>query len=88
MAKRYLDFRCSSCGYEEHDIFTKENTYPCPKCGKEMTIIWLRPPVFGDPYRLGVSKPPSDFDKYVLSKVKEKFPGSTIGERRQLAREI
>lgn len=88
MANRYLDFQCSSCLYEEQDVFTKESTLPCPKCGASMEIVWHKAPVYGDPYRLGVTKPPSDFDKYVLGKIKAKFPGSTIGEKRQLAREI
>lgn len=85
---RYLDFKCTVCSHEETDIFTKENTIQCPKCSGIMEIVWHRAPVVGDPYRLGVAKPPSDFDKYVLGRIKEKYPGSTIGQTRQLAREI
>jgi len=28
----------------------------------------------GDPVRLGITKPPSDFSKYILGRVKEKNP--------------
>jgi hypothetical protein len=31
----------------------------------------------GDPVRLGLTKPPSDFSKYIIGKVAE-MPGSTI----------
>ena len=30
-----------------------------------------------DPVNIGVTKPPSDFQKYVLGRVKEKMPGAT-----------
>lgn len=30
-----------------------------------------------DPVNIGVTKPPSDFQKYVLGRVKEKTPGAT-----------
>ncbi len=88
MAARYLDFQCRECGLLLEDIFTRENNIQCPNCNGVMDIIWLKPPGVGDPIRLGVAKPSSDFDKYVLGRIKEKYPGSTIGETRQLAREI
>jgi hypothetical protein len=36
----------------------------------------------GDPINLHVTKPPTDFQKYVLGKVKEKNPGGVALERR------
>lgn len=43
----------------------------------------LKPLRTVDPYSAGVTKPPSDFTKYVLGKVKEKTPGATeVGTRR------
>ncbi len=43
-----------------------------------------------DPVNIGVTKPPSDFQKYVLGRVKEKMPGaSAIGNKRwNIPREI
>lgn len=35
-----------------------------------------------DPVRVGVTKPPTDFTKYVLGRVKEKNPLGTALERR------
>ena len=43
-----------------------------------------------DPVNIGVTKPPSDFMKYVLGRVKEKTPGATaVGNKRwHIPREI
>lgn len=42
-----------------------------------------------DPTGIGVSKPPSDFTKYVLGKVKAANPHTEIGNRRwDVAKEI
>jgi hypothetical protein len=44
----------------------------------------------GDPIRMGVTKPPSDFSKYVLGRVKE-MPGAnkaTIEKRYTIPKEI
>jgi len=36
-----------------------------------------------DPVNIGVTKPPSDFQKYILGRVKEKVPGaSAVGNKR------
>lgn len=44
----------------------------------------------GDSVRLGVTKPPSDFTKYVLGKIKERHPKGNIGKGRfgSIAREF
>lgn len=42
-----------------------------------------------DPAGIGVSKPPSDFSKYVLGKVKAANPHTEIGNRRwDVAKEV
>jgi hypothetical protein len=42
-----------------------------------------------DPIRMGVTKPPSDFSKYVLGKVKEAHPlGGAIERRHTIPKEI
>ena len=43
----------------------------------------------GDPIRMGVTKPPSDFSKYVLGKVKETHPlGGAIERRHTIPKEV
>lgn len=43
----------------------------------------------GDPIRMGVTKPPSDFSKYVLGKVKETNPlGGAVERRYTIPKEI
>ena len=43
----------------------------------------------GDPIRLGVTRPPSDFSKYVLGKVKETNPlGNAVERRYNVQKEI
>lgn len=47
-----------------------------------------KPVVIGDPVLMGVKKPPSDFDKYVLGRIKENSPNNTIEKKRSIAREF
>ena len=43
----------------------------------------------GDPIRMGVQKPPSDFSKYVLGRVKEAHPlGKAIERRYTIPKEV
>lgn len=43
----------------------------------------------GDSVRLGITKPPSDFSKYVLGRVKETNPlGTAIERRHTIAKEV
>ena len=43
-----------------------------------------------DPMRAGITKPPADFDKYVLSRVADSIPQNTVRQnmKRDLAREV
>jgi len=42
----------------------------------------------GDPVRMGVTKPPSDFTKHVLGKIKEAHPlGKAVERRHTIPRE-
>ena len=46
-------------------------------------------PVFGDPVRLGVTKPPADFMKGIVGRMKESIPGNTLSDRKfQIPREF
>ena len=53
--------------------FEKKNTH-LERVYTKMNIV--------DPVGIGVTKPPSDFSKYVLGKVKAANPHTEIGKRR------
>ena len=66
--------------YDELLVFLKDN----PKVNQTFRMN------IGDSIRLGVTKPPSDFSKYVLGRVKE-VPGankSTIEKRYTIPKEL
>ena len=52
----------------EHDDYTKNNPH-LDQVLRNFTVV--------DPVNIGVTKPPSDFQKYILGRVKEKMPGAT-----------
>lgn len=57
----------------EKETFLEENDHIIQTIPEKLNI--------GDPMRYGALKPPADFQKYVLGKVKAKTPGRTnIGE--------
>lgn len=81
------DYRCSSCQTEFElrlplEEYKNPTKTPCPYCSN-LTIEQFLPlaPGLVDAMRIGVKKPPSDFSKYVLGKIKAANPGSTIGTR-------
>jgi len=39
-------------------------------------------PMFGDPIRLGITKPPSDFQKNIIGRMKASIPGNTLDDRK------
>lgn len=39
-------------------------------------------PLYGDPVRLGIKTPPSDFQKNILGRMKESIPGNTLSDRK------
>lgn len=86
--RRYLDFQCQTCGLVLEDVFTDQNEVQCPACKGTMTIYWQKGPSFADPYAIGIQKPPADFQKYVLGRIKDKHPNSQIERRRSIPREI
>lgn len=67
--------------YEELKQFLADN----PKVNQtfRMNIV--------DPMGIGITKPPSDFSKYVLGRVREKAPGAnkaTLEKRWHIPREV
>ena len=52
----------------EHEEYSKNNPH-LQQVLLNFTMV--------DPVNIGVTKPPADFQKYVLGRVKEKMPGAT-----------
>jgi len=57
------------------------------KKNKHMQRIW-RVMHIGDPVSLGITRPPSDFQKFVLGKVKAKNPRGSVEKRWNITKEI
>jgi len=57
------------------------------KDNPEVRQILTSPPTL-DSVRLGITKPPSDFQKYVLGKVKEKNPLGSVEKRWTINKEV
>ena len=79
------DYECKKCEtlFEEHmsiddrSIPTKK---PCPACGArkvEQVILAMN---IGDPVRLGITKPSSEFNE-VLTRINERAPRSNLHEK-------
>jgi hypothetical protein len=46
-------------------------------------------PLFGDPIRLGIRKPPADFQKNIVGRIKASLPGNTLSDRKfQIPKEL
>jgi hypothetical protein len=67
--------------YDELKVFLENNT----------TLNQTFKMNIGDPVRMGVTRPPADFSKYVLGRVKEAAPGANkaaIERRYTIPKEI
>lgn len=61
----------------------------CPQCNKCDTIkMGVSAPGIADPVRLGVTRAPADFQKYVLGKIAAKHPGHNMYRRHDIVKEI
>lgn len=58
----------------DYEIFMKEN----PNIERYFDTA----PIFGDPVRMGIVKPPSDFQKHIIGRMKESIPGNTLSDRK------
>lgn len=58
----------------DYEIYMKENPH--------VERYFDSAPVFGDPVRLGITKPPSDFQKHIIGRMKETIPGNTLSDRK------
>jgi hypothetical protein len=65
--------------YDQLKVFLKKN----PQLNQTFQMN------IGDPVRMGVTKPPSDFSKYVLGRVKETNPlGGAVERRYTIPKEV
>jgi putative FmdB family regulatory protein len=87
------DYHCTEC---EH-CFEKNvkmvdcdtpTTEPCPECSSMTVVKTITAAGIGDPVRLGVTKAPADFQKYVLGRIKESHPKNNIERNRSIVREV
>lgn len=58
----------------ERDIFAEKNKDKVRQCFNTMNL--------GDPVRMGVIKPPADFQKHVLGRIKHNNPHGNVGDSR------
>lgn len=79
------EFKCSSCDtvftkkmmMSEKEAFISEGECPnCKETGKLSSYFSTGPNL-----KPGQTKPPSDFQKYVLGRMAESIPGNTIREQ-------
>ena len=78
------EYRCSDCDHEfEKQLKMAENklpeSQPCPACSQPKIKQFVSQMNLGDSVRLGVSKVPSDFNKFVLDRIRTGHPRHTMG---------
>jgi putative FmdB family regulatory protein len=91
----FYDYYCSNeeCG-NTFELFLPMSrvdepiTKPCPECKKNTIVHEPAAPLIGDPVRLGVTRAPSDFQKYVLGKIQAKHPKHNMDRRHSITKEV
>lgn len=86
------DYHCEPCGVSfEQRMKMEEVDTPvaCPDCGQFATLA-ISAPALVDAVRIGVKKPPADFQKYVLGRIQNSVPNNVIGKGKfgPLARDL
>jgi putative FmdB family regulatory protein len=87
------DYHCDECkcSFEKNvkmDDCDLPTTQPCPSCLSLSVKKSVTAPGIGDPVRLGVTKAPADFQKYVLGRIKEAHPRGNVERSRSIVREV
>lgn len=72
----YVDITMS---ISDMEVFEKEN----PHMERQYTSLNMV-----DPVTAGTAKPPADFSKYVLGRIKEKHPLGSVEKRWNLSKEV
>jgi putative FmdB family regulatory protein len=78
------DYVCTDCHYEfERKLPMADNSAPesepCPACELLSVKQFVSQINVGDPVRLGVTKVPSDFNKFVLDRIRNNHPKHLMG---------
>lgn len=87
------DYHCTNCQHSfeqsvKMDDCDVPSTQPCPECSSITIVKTVTSACIGDPVRLGITKAPADFQKYVLGRIKEAHPHGNVERTRSIAREI
>lgn len=83
----FYEYHCEECGvvFEQRknmcdvDVPTTE---PCPTCQEKKVMLNMTAPPFIDSIKLGIRKPPADFQKHVLGRIQNSIPNNVIGKGR------
>jgi putative FmdB family regulatory protein len=87
------DYHCTECEWSFEKNFKMidcdvPTTQPCPKCSSLTVNKTVTSAGIGDPVRIGVTRAPADFQKYVLGRIKEAHPLGNVERSRSIVREI
>jgi putative FmdB family regulatory protein len=87
------DFHCVSCDHSFEKMLKivdcdLPTTEPCPNCSKSEVKKSICAPAICDPVRLGVKRPPADFQKYVLGRIKNDHKLGNVERNSTIPREI
>jgi putative FmdB family regulatory protein len=87
------DYKCSNCGniFEERQHIAEREIpekLPCPDCRAQNTVKQIIcAPAICDPILIGIRKPPADFQKYVLGRIRDSVPGNVL-RHKNITRDI
>lgn len=89
----FYDYRCDNCNDSFESFLPmsdidKPTEQECKKCGGFFVRLVPAAPAIGDPVRLGITRAPSDFQKYVLGKIAAKHPKHKMDKTRSIKKEI
>lgn len=75
-------FKNLNTGEEHDETFSWEEMEKYLKKNKKTMQRVFKPIALGDAVGLGIRKPPEDFQKHVLGRIKEKTKGPAIASKR------
>lgn len=87
------DYVCGTCDKEFERRLSMSDvdlplSEPCPFCKSGTVTKLLSAPAICDPVRMGVKKPPADFQKYVLGKIQQKHPLGNVQRKTTIPKEV
>lgn len=91
MTYEYICWHCSE-EFEVFNVKVEDRIAPkkCPFCGNlDQVEVCVSVPRLSSPGGLGLERPDTSFDKYVLGRIKHSVPGAkNMDAKRPLAREF